>query len=93
MSAPTGSAAAATTAANARAATPIFWAQPFRYMRYASHVYPARFYSIVIGGVAPLFLFAIPLRKKYGYGDDPQVPRTYPIPNRKREPVPTIYDD
>ncbi|KAI5791897.1 hypothetical protein EDC01DRAFT_101165 [Geopyxis carbonaria] len=72
---------------------PHFWSQPFRYMRYASHVYPARFWSLIIGGAFPFVLLAIPIRHRLGYEDSPRIPMTYPLPNRRREPVPNTYDD
>ena len=57
---------------------PNFWATPFRYMRYASHQYPARFYSIAIGAACPVILLAIPIRHKLGFEDSPAIPKTYP---------------
>ncbi|KAF8540144.1 hypothetical protein BDD12DRAFT_735256 [Trichophaea hybrida] len=72
---------------------PNFWAQPFRYMRYASHEYPARFYSIMVGAFGLALPVVIPIRHKLGFEDSPPVPMTWPIPNRKREPVPAEFDD
>ncbi|KAA8909761.1 hypothetical protein FN846DRAFT_905417 [Sphaerosporella brunnea] len=72
---------------------PHFWSHPLRYMRYAAHVYPARYYSILLGAAGPFLLLAIPLRHRLGYDDHPAIPTTWPIPNRTREPVPSTYDD
>jgi hypothetical protein len=90
---------------------PTFWSQPIRYMRYAAHVYPARYYSLVIGFAGPVFLLAIPVRQRLGYENHPTIPTTWPstpttlptpptsanglyvVPNRKRESVPSTYDD
>jgi len=57
---------------------PNFWAQPFRYMRYASHEYPARFYSVAIGAFGLALPLVIPIRHKLGFEDSPPVPMTWP---------------
>lgn len=61
-----------------RGGIPYFWDQPIRYMRYASHVYPARWWSIVLGVAIFPVLLAIPIRHRLGYEDSPPLPRTYP---------------
>lgn len=60
-------------------AKPIFWSQPFRYMRWASHEKPAIFYSIIMGSLGPVFLLGLPpIRRYFGDEDPTQVPMTYP---------------
>ncbi|RPB05060.1 hypothetical protein L873DRAFT_1663621 [Choiromyces venosus 120613-1] len=72
--------------------TPYFWAQPFRYMRYAAHQHPALFWSVVIGAQGPLiFLGGVVARKKFGW-ERPTIPLSYPVPNRPRR-IPAGYDD
>ncbi|KAF8475908.1 hypothetical protein BDZ91DRAFT_673944 [Kalaharituber pfeilii] len=75
------------------APVPQFFQNPIRYLRYASHQFPALYWSVVIGGVSPFILVGVPyIRKKLGYENSPQVPLTYPLPNRPRVPL-TGYDD
>ncbi|RPA80983.1 hypothetical protein BJ508DRAFT_362200 [Ascobolus immersus RN42] len=60
-------------------AAPLFWQQPLRYMRFASHEYPAIFYSCVIGAVSPAILLVVPpVRRRLGYDDTPEIPHSYP---------------
>ncbi len=56
-----------------------FWSSPIRYLRWASHEKPAIFYSIVIGSLGPVSLFAIPpMRRAVGDEDPSRIPLTYP---------------
>ncbi|KAL7271607.1 n19m, NADH-ubiquinone oxidoreductase 9.5 kDa subunit [Rhizina undulata] len=73
--------------------TPRFWTAPIKYCRYAAHTSPAVFYSVLIGASAPLWLLAIPIRRRLGYEWDPIIPMTYPLPNRARVPVGSEFDD
>jgi hypothetical protein len=58
---------------------PLFWQTPIRYLRYASHEYPALFYSVVLGAAGPAILLVTPpLRRSLGYDDTPEIPHTYP---------------
>ncbi|CCX29721.1 NADH-ubiquinone oxidoreductase 9.5 kDa subunit [Pyronema domesticum] len=75
------------------AAAPSLVSQPMRYCRWAARNYPARFYSVVLGAFALAVPVAIPVRRALGYKDHSPVPTTWPIPNRKREAVPTEFDD
>ncbi|KAF8429116.1 hypothetical protein EV426DRAFT_583759 [Tirmania nivea] len=76
------------------APTPLFFQSPIRYMRYASHQYPAIYWSVVIGAVSPVIVFGAPyIRKKLGYENSPRVPMTYPLPNRARVSLDSKYDD
>jgi hypothetical protein len=61
-------------------ASPRFWAQPLQYLRWASRERPAYFWSLVIGTVGPIEIFAIPpLRAAlFKDSDPPQIPVTYP---------------
>ncbi|KAI5796253.1 hypothetical protein DFH27DRAFT_110290 [Peziza echinospora] len=58
---------------------PLFFDNPYRYLRFASHQYPALYWSVVIGGVSPIILLVVPwARKRLGYENSPRVPMTYP---------------
>ena len=60
-------------------ATPRFFQQPFRYMRWASHVKPAIFYSIIIGSVGPVLVVVVPpIRRRFGDVQREAIPLTYP---------------
>ena len=61
-------------------ASPRFFQQPVRYLRWASHEKPAIFYSFVVGLIGPaMFLVGPPFRRWAGddYERD-RVPMTYP---------------
>lgn len=59
--------------------TPYFWAQPFRYLRYASHTSPALFWSLVLGVAGPaIFVGSIPVKRVLGIENRAKVPATYP---------------
>ena len=90
---------------------PNFWAQPLRYLRYASHEHQAKFYAILLGSAGfAVPVFVMPLRRALGYEDAKPIPMTWPrlfpllspflwrrltiiVPERKREPVPNVFDD
>lgn len=60
-------------------ATPYFWTQPFRYLRYASHTSPALFWSLVLGTAGPvIFVGSIPVKRVLGIENRAKVPATYP---------------
>lgn len=59
---------------------PRFFAQPLRYLRWASHEKPAIFYAFIVGAVGPVSLLTAPTIKRL-LGDDHQIeriPLTYP---------------
>ncbi|KAL1671231.1 putative NADH-ubiquinone oxidoreductase 9.5 kDa subunit [Schizophyllum commune] len=74
-----------------------WWATRFpsvRAMQYYAHEKPALFYALVIGGAGPLLIATVPpLRKAYGYVPPEMPPTSYPLPQRPRHAVPTMYDD
>jgi hypothetical protein len=56
-----------------------FWSSPIRYLRWAAHEKPAMFWSVVIGALGPVSLFAIPpMRRMVGDENPPRIPLTYP---------------
>ena len=56
-----------------------FWNQPLKFLRRASHEKPAIFWSIIIGSMGPVSLFALPpIRHAMGDMDPAPVPFTYP---------------
>jgi hypothetical protein len=60
-------------------AYPRFFSQPFRYLRWAAIEKPAIFYSIVIGSLGPVAIFAVPpIRTRLGDPKRPEIPLTYP---------------
>ncbi|KAI9804411.1 MAG: hypothetical protein M1825_001310 [Sarcosagium campestre] len=72
---------------------PHFFAQPLRYMRWASHEKPAIFYSIIVGAIGPPLMFIVPsIRARFGDPARPRIPLTYPIPGGPRQ-IPEGYDD
>ncbi|KAF2758948.1 NADH-ubiquinone oxidoreductase 9.5 kDa subunit [Pseudovirgaria hyperparasitica] len=75
-------------------AAPHFFSTPFRYIRYASHQYPAYFWSIVVGVAGPAsFFYAPPIRRAFGDNINPKpIPLTYPVPKGPRN-IPTGFDD
>ncbi|KAI9828280.1 MAG: hypothetical protein M1819_006618 [Sarea resinae] len=74
-------------------ATPRFWSQPFRYIRWASHEKPAIFYSLCIGSLGPVFVAVVPpIRRQFGDLPRERIPLTYPIPSGPRK-VPEGFDD
>ncbi|PLN78025.1 hypothetical protein BDW42DRAFT_175672 [Aspergillus taichungensis] len=73
--------------------TPQFWSTPFRYLRWASIEKPAIFYSLMIGSMGPVMLFAAPpIRRAFGDVDPEPIPLTYPIPEGPRNP-PKGFED
>lgn len=72
---------------------PLFFSQPFRYMRWAAHEKPAIFFSIVLGSLGPVALLGLPpLRRYFGDVTPPKVPMSYPIPTGPRQ-IPKGFDD
>ena len=60
-------------------ASPFFFRQPFRYMRWASINKPAYFYSIIIGFVGPIMVVTVPpIRRYMGEEQIQKIPMTYP---------------
>ncbi|KAI0837981.1 NADH-ubiquinone oxidoreductase 9.5 kDa subunit [Hypoxylon sp. FL0890] len=60
-------------------ATPLFWAGPIRYWRWAARERPAYFYSVIIGAAGPVILFTVPpMLKRFGYERANPIPMTYP---------------
>ena len=58
---------------------PNFWAQPLRYLRYASHEHQAKFYAVLLGSAGfAVPVVVIPLRRALGYEDSKPVPMTWP---------------
>ncbi|AOW29099.1 hypothetical protein MG5_03585 [Candida albicans P57072] len=72
---------------------PVYFKQPFRWIRYHAHVNPALFVSVALGVSAPLVLLLTPLRRKYLYADHEPVPQVYPLPQRPRDKNLTGFDD
>jgi hypothetical protein len=71
--------AATTNLILAMSTSPMFWRQPFRYLRWASHEKPALFWSVAIGLVGPVMMAVVPpVRHRYGDGPRPPIPLTYP---------------
>jgi hypothetical protein len=58
---------------------PLFFKQPFRYMKWASIHKPAYFYSIIVGCMGPATIAIVPPIRSY-LGDEKRtkVPQTYP---------------
>jgi hypothetical protein len=60
-------------------ATPRFFSQPIRYLRWAAIEKPAIFYSIIIGSMGPVSLVVVPpIRRALGDNERPEIPLTYP---------------
>ncbi|KAL3418831.1 NADH-ubiquinone oxidoreductase 9.5 kDa subunit [Phlyctema vagabunda] len=75
-------------------ATPKFFSQPFRYMRWAAIEKPAIFYSVIIGSMGPVSLIVVPpIRYRLGDGPRPKIPMTYPIPTGPRRTDLNEWDD
>ncbi|KAI0138171.1 NADH-ubiquinone oxidoreductase 9.5 kDa subunit [Hypoxylon sp. NC0597] len=73
--------------------TPLFWAGPIRYLRWAARERPAFFWSVLIGGAGPLTLATVPpTLRMLGYERAPPIPMTYPVPSGPRKTL-TGYDD
>ncbi|ORY97496.1 hypothetical protein BCR43DRAFT_513896 [Syncephalastrum racemosum] len=55
---------------------------------------PVIFWSCVIGSIGPVMVWTVPsIRRNYfGYKGIEQLPMTYPLPNRARNP-PSGYED
>jgi len=61
------------------ASSPLFFKQPFRYLKWASINKPAYFYSICVGLAGPAIVFTVPpLRRYMGYERTSKIPQTYP---------------
>lgn len=74
-------------------ASPRFYQQPLRYLKWASINKPAYFYSIIVGSAGPVIVFTVPpIRRYLGEEPRPKIPLTYPIPKGQR-PKPTGFDD
>lgn len=75
------------------AASPRFYSQPLRYLKWASINKPAYFYSIIVGCAGPALVFTVPGIRRY-LGEEPiaKIPLTYPVPKGER-PRPTGFDD
>ncbi|KAJ4290549.1 n19m, NADH-ubiquinone oxidoreductase 9.5 kDa subunit [Kalmusia sp. IMI 367209] len=74
-------------------AAPLFFKEPFRYLRWASINKPAYFYSICVGLAGPgIVAVVVPVRKYLGYERIAKVPQTYPIPKGPR-PRPSGFED
>ena len=61
-------------------ASPRFFQQPLRYLRWASHEKPAIFYSFIVGSLGPAMFVVGPTIRRW-LGDDyerERVPMTYP---------------
>ncbi len=60
-------------------AKPVFWSQPFRYLRWASHEKPVLFWSFLVGSMGPISVLVVPpIRHRFGDPNRPKVPMTYP---------------
>lgn len=60
-------------------ASPLFFKQPLRYLKWASINKPAYFYSIIVGLTGPAMMFTVPpIRRWLGDEKRPQIPMTYP---------------
>ncbi|KPI41592.1 NADH-ubiquinone oxido 9.5 kDa subunit [Cyphellophora attinorum] len=58
-----------------------FFSSPLRYIRWAFHEKPAIAWSMVLGGMGPPLLYALPkVRRRFGDEDPPEVPHSYPAP-------------
>ncbi|KAL6710470.1 n19m, NADH-ubiquinone oxidoreductase 9.5 kDa subunit [Coniothyrium glycines] len=74
-------------------ATPRFFQQPLRYLKWASIKKPAYFYSVVVGGSGLVMVPTVrPIRKYFGAEQRPKIPLTYPVPKGPRKQL-TGYDD
>lgn len=61
------------------AASPFFFKQPLRYLKWASINKPAYFYSILVGCAGPVFVVTVPpIRRYLGHEPIPKIPLTYP---------------
>ncbi|KAF2646211.1 hypothetical protein P280DRAFT_415249, partial [Massarina eburnea CBS 473.64] len=73
--------------------SPLFFKQPFRYIKWVSIHKPAYFYSIIIGTIGPVAVFVVPpIRRYIGDENRSKVPQTYPIPRGPR-PRPSGFED
>jgi hypothetical protein len=60
-------------------ASPRFYQQPLRYLKWASINKPAYFYSIIVGCAGPVLVFTVPpIRRYLGEEPIPKIPLTYP---------------
>ncbi|KAK5135582.1 hypothetical protein LTR08_005062 [Meristemomyces frigidus] len=70
-----------------------FWTAPRAYLQWAARAKPAIVWSMVLGGLGPVFIGVVPpVRRYFGDGPRPQIPLTYPIPQGPRR-IPQGYDD
>ncbi|TFK51234.1 hypothetical protein OE88DRAFT_1659080 [Heliocybe sulcata] len=66
----------------------------YRYLQRQAHENPVIFFSCVLGAIGPVMLVVVPpIRAKLGYVAPPQIPISYPIPNRPRRPVEGYEDE
>ncbi|CCJ31560.1 unnamed protein product [Pneumocystis jirovecii] len=62
-------------------------------VKWAAEERPHLFYSFCLGSLGPIiFLIVPPIRKSLGYVPPEPIPKTYPLPKRKRETL-KGYDD
>jgi hypothetical protein len=60
-------------------ASPFFFRQPLRYLKWASINKPAYFYSIIVGCVGPVMVVTVPpIRRYMGEEQIAKIPLTYP---------------
>ncbi|KAJ3063189.1 hypothetical protein HDU98_000966 [Podochytrium sp. JEL0797] len=65
----------------------------YNYLKYNLHNHPAVFMAFAFSLSMPVMLFGVyPYRRQLGYTRPVDVPRTYPMPQREREPI-SGYDD
>ncbi|KAG5518026.1 hypothetical protein PMAC_003210 [Pneumocystis sp. 'macacae'] len=70
-----------------------FWSNSIKYAKWAAQERPHLFYSFCLGSLGPIiFLIVPPIRKRLGYVSPEPIPKTYPLPKRKRETL-EGYDD
>ncbi|KAJ3077764.1 hypothetical protein BCR33DRAFT_785808 [Rhizoclosmatium globosum] len=65
----------------------------YGYLKYNLHNHPAVFMAFAFGLTMPVMLLGIyPYRREAGYKRPVDVPRSFPLPLRAREPL-SGYDD
>ncbi|PAV19109.1 NADH-ubiquinone oxidoreductase kDa subunit [Pyrrhoderma noxium] len=66
----------------------------FRYLNRQAHENPVILWSCVVGAVGPLMVVTVPpIRKSFGWKPAPQIPTSYPLPDRARRPVQGYEDE